>query len=131
MKEVFKMKKILFSITSMVFVLTLGTAYAADMAGKGLGNGITDFTGRSYESFDIGPAHAMDSVEGVSAGGLRVADKELNNGITDFSGRSYEAFDIGPAHDMNSVEGVSAGGLRAADKGLYNAVTDFTGGSYD
>jgi hypothetical protein len=120
------MKKIIVFAMTMLFVLALGTAYAAD-------NGVTDFTGRSYDTFEIGPVADSNSMEGVSAGGLRADDSELGNGVTDFSGRAYDTFEIG-LNDMRSdrwVERESAGGLRASDEPLYNGTTDFSGKAYD
>src|SRR5512133_3219979 len=107
------MKKISVYTIALLFVLALGTVYAADF------NGATDFTGGAYDRFDIGPAGAANSVEGVGAGGLRVQDSGLSNGVTDFSGRSYDTFEIN-ARPMNIVEGESAGGMRAGDLHLFN-----------
>lgn len=120
------MKKTIIYTFAMVFVAAFGTAYAADY------NGVTDFSGKSYDAFEIAPIPAM-SVEGVSAGGLRASDRELYNGVTDFSGRSYDTHEIGMAGTgaMRSVEGISAGGVRAGDKKLDNGVTDFSGKSHD
>ena len=60
-----------------------------------LSNGITDFSGRSYDSPVTTPdrlAGVRESVEGNEAGGPRSVEvfKGLYNGITDFSGRSYD-----------------------------------------
>ena len=124
------MKKINILMIAIAFTLTFGTAYAAE-----LNNGITDFTGRSYDTFDIGNGAMIgSSVEGVSAGGLRedTSMKELSNGVTDFSGRTYDSFGIAGA-DLESVEGTHAGGLRKDDSAVqpYNAITDFAGRTYD
>lgn len=118
------MKKISVYTIALLFVFALGTVSAAEF------NGATDFTGGAYDRFDIGPAGAANSVEAVSAGGLRVEDSGLSNGVTDFSGRSYDTFEIN-ARPMNVVESESAGGMRAGEMHLYNGATDFIGGSYD
>ncbi len=121
------MKKINILMIAIAFTLTLGTAYAAE-----LNNGVTDFSGKSYDTFDIG--NGGSSVEGASAGGLRedASMMELSNGVTDFTGRSYDTFDISGA-DISSVEGTSAGGLRRDESAAqpYNGITDFAGRSYD
>src|SRR5512147_2444299 len=103
------MKKIAIYMMTIGFTLAFGLAYA----GEQLNNGVTDFTGRSYEALEIGSALAVSSVESSGAGGLRTSENEIiNNGVTDFSGRSYDTFEIGPSAAGNSVEGQSAGGLR-------------------
>ncbi len=94
------MKKIALFVFTFVFAAAFGVAYAS-----GIGNGITDFTGRSYDevpvfgSMESGPMSGV--VEGSNAGGLRSVDlgiEEMNNGITDFTGGSYERVpDFGPA----------------------------------
>jgi hypothetical protein len=105
--EVMMKKIVLFSI-AMVFVVSLG-AYAAGF------NGVSDFTGRSYDNFEIGPAAAPNSVESTNAGGLRAGDKgvytdkELYNVS---NGKSYDMFEIELMTDQKSVEGQSSGGLR-------------------
>jgi hypothetical protein len=80
----------------MIFALTLGSAYAVEL-NKELYNGVTDFTGRSYDTFEITPMNEVKGIEGASAGGLRTGEaaKELYNGVTDFTGRSYDTFEIG------------------------------------
>ena len=118
------MKKISLFTMTMIFVLGFGAAYAAD-------NGITDFSGRAYDTFEIAPIAEVNSVEGVSAGGLRSDDIQIDNGVTDFSGRAYDTFEIGLADSGMSVEWESAGGMRAGDEPLYNGTTDFSGRSYD
>lgn len=60
-----------------------------------LSNGITDFSGASYDHPGVTPdrlAAVRESVEGNEAGGPRAVElfKDLYNGITDFSGRSYD-----------------------------------------
>lgn len=122
---VLKMKKTFLFTIAMVFVVTLGVAYAAGY------NGVTDFTGKNNDSIELGPLAAAKSVESVSAGGLRAAQKELYNGITDFTGKSYEDFEIGPLAGGKSVERESAGGLRTPEQKLHNGVTDFTGMTHD
>ena len=112
------MKKILLYTFAMVFVLALGVAYAE------VGNGVTDFSGLTY---DIGSAGITASVEGVSAGGMREAGEGLilNNGVTDFSGKTYEGANL-PAEEP-AIEASHAGGMReeAPAKKLYNGVTVF------
>jgi hypothetical protein len=56
--------------------------------GKALYNGITDFTGKSHEAFEIGMAGRMSGVEGISAGSLREnasakkqSDENIDRGI--------------------------------------------------
>jgi hypothetical protein len=124
--EEIAMKKILSIMMTVMFVLALGAAYAEE-------NGVTDFTGRSYDNFEIQSGDGMKSVEGMSAGGLRSGERDLYNGVTDFSGRSYDTFEIGAAGTgaMKSREQESGGGLRGADRELYNGVTDFSGRSYE
>jgi hypothetical protein len=139
-----KMKKILLYAITMVFVVTLGVAYA-NTGSQELYNGATDFSGRTYDTLsDIGPAAPalalVASVEGSNAGGLRSAEPsmELNNGITDFSGRTYDSLsDIGMAAPGASrgasVESSHAGGPRTAASGqeFSNGITDFSGRTYD
>lgn len=112
------MKKILLYTFAMVFVLALGVAYAE------VGNGVTDFSGLTY---DIGPAGIPASVEGISAGGMREAGEGLilDNGVTDFSGRTYEEESKLPAAPVTEAE--HAGGMReeAPAKQLYNGITVF------
>lgn len=118
------MKKVSVYTTALLFVLALGRVYGADV------NGVTDFTGGAYDRFEIGPVAAANSVEAVSAGGLRAEDSELTNAVTDFSGGSYDTFEIG-VRSANSVESESAGGMRAGEMPLFNGATDFTGSSHD
>jgi hypothetical protein len=124
-KGVLKMRKTIVCTISMVFVVALGTAYSAD------DNAVTDFTGRSYDTFEMAPVAAVNSVEGTGAGGFRAGDNELFNGVSDFSGRSYDTFEMAPVAAVNSVEGSGAGGIRADDEELFNGVSDFSGRSYD
>lgn len=60
-------------------------------------NGVTDFSGGSYDTFAIGPVPKDEnSVEGMAAGGLRrEPDRPLYNGVTDFSGASRDTGEIG------------------------------------
>ncbi len=125
----------------MIFALTIGVAYAME-GGIGLNNGVTNFSGRTYDTLsDIGLAApgAMEdiaSVESSEAGGMRSADSsiEVSNGVTDFSGRSYDIGTAVPeAMDAASVESSHAGGLRIGEAGieLFNGVTNFSGRTYD
>lgn len=118
------MKKTLIAAIAMVAATGLGTAYA------GLGNGVTDFTGKSYDVFEIAPAADMKAYESSAAGSRRDAG-ELYNGVTDFTGRSYDRFEIQAARPMEPViEGSAAGSKRELGV-LHNAVTDFSGKSHD
>ena len=85
------MKKIAIYMTTMVFSLAFGLVYA----GEQLNNGVTDFTGRTYDTREPNPAIAVDSFKSVGADGLRTGEYEASNGVTDFSGRSYDTFEIG------------------------------------
>jgi hypothetical protein len=105
MKGVLTMKKTILYTIAMVFVVSLGAAYAGN-------NGVTDFTGRNIDSIEMAPVAAANSVESVSAGGLRADEKPLYNGVTDFTGKSYEDFEIAPVAGGKIVESESAGGLR-------------------
>lgn len=120
------MKNILTVSLIAAFVLTFASAYAGV-----LDNGVTDFTGRSYDNHEIGLVKdEMAVIEGSAAGGARI-DKELWNGVTDFSGRTYDRFEIAvPGEKMDVLESSAAGGARM-DKKLANGVTDFSGRSYD
>lgn len=95
------MKKLALFVFTFVFAAAFGVAYAG-----GAGNGITDFTGKSYDEVPVfssvgSSAMLSDSIESTNAGGLRSADlgiETMNNGITDFTDRSYDAVpDFGPA----------------------------------
>jgi hypothetical protein len=116
--------KITAYIMAMLLVVAMATVAAA------ASNGITDFVGGAYDRFDIGPAAAMDSMEGVSAGGLRDDDMALSNGVTDFVGGSYDAFEISKV-PPNSATGESAGGLRDDAPEVQNGITDFNGTALD
>ena len=120
------MKKILFYTFAATLLLALGTAYAEE-------NGVTDFSGLTYDSGPVGIPEA--AMEGVNAGGMREDDPGLilSNSVTDFSGRTYDTLsDIGasaPAAIEPSVEGTHAGGMREEGfaKEIFNGVTDFSG----
>jgi hypothetical protein len=116
-----KMKKIFFMTMTMVFALTLGLAYA--------GNGVTDFSGRSYDTLGPGPAGKI--AHAGSGAGEAVA--ALHNGVTDFTGRSYDTLELAQNREIAQMEGSAAGSMRADEskKGLFNGVSDFTGRSYD
>ncbi len=112
------MKKLMVVAMTMAFALTLGVAYAGQN-GK-MYDGVTDFTGRTYDSLPLTVPQAISgsSIEGSSAGGLRTEDPavELHNGSTDFTGRTYDSLPVAPAAPAihgSSVEGSSAGGIRA------------------
>ncbi len=131
------MKRTIYFMITMIFALTLRAAFASELS-KELYNGVTDFTGGSYDTFEITPMNEVNSIERASAGGLRTgeATKELYNGVTDFTGRSYDTFEIGqagPGAEDSSHESSAAGGLREGESGkeLYNGITDFSGRSYD
>jgi hypothetical protein len=119
------MKKIFYMTMTMVFALTLGLAYAGDLS-----NGVTDFTGRSYDTLGIGPAGEIARVQGSGAGEVIA---KLHNGVTDFTGRSHDTIELGQDREIAQVEGSAAGGMRAGEamKELSNGVSDFSGRSYD
>lgn len=117
-------------MAAMLFVLGFGVAYAG-----GLHNGVTDFSGRSYDTFEIGqtaPVVADNAYESSAPGSKRMVEGgvgEVSNGITDFSGRSHDTFEIEHGlSDSRVVEGSAAGSLRknygAAVPG-YNARDTF------
>lgn len=94
-------------------MLGFGIAYA----GSALNNGVTDFSGKTYDRLEISAAAGAGNVhEGSAAGGVRLTENEtvkLHNAVTDFSGRSYDTFEISTAPADNSVaEGSGAGGPR-------------------
>ena len=106
------MKKIAIYMMTMGFTFVFGLVYA----GEQLNNGVTDFTGRSYETLELTPATAMNNFESAGAGGLRTGDYVVSNGVTDFSGRSYDTFEIGPSTAGN-------GGMRQeANKASHEVV---------
>jgi hypothetical protein len=136
------MKKTIITFAMItVLALTFGAAYAME-GGIELNNGITDFSGRSYEIVpDFGPAASavVDTGENWAAGGPRSDDPgiALENGITDFSGRSYEMVpDFGLAASEvygDTMESADAGGLRSEEPvdAASNGITNFSGKSYD
>jgi hypothetical protein len=99
-----KMKKIISLLTTMLFALSFGIAFAdeKDMSVKPY-NGIT--------YFDTGMASGAEVSGELS--------KEVYNGIT--------WFDLGPVE--SSAGGSAAGGLAAEDSGpaLHNGITIFDG----
>ncbi|HYA86699.1 MAG TPA: hypothetical protein VEI57_06520 [Nitrospirota bacterium] len=123
------MKKLLVVTISVIFVLALGTAYAESA------NGVTDFSGGTYESLGSVPAEATGSLmedSGSGAGGLRDS-AEIANGVTDFSGGTYESLGSVPAEATGSLmedSGSGAGGLRDSDE-IANGITDFSGRTYE
>ena len=115
------MKKITYMTMAMVFGLALGLAYAGD-------NGVTDFSGKSYEAGDRVLAGGITFAEGSAAGGLRASEavEKLHNGATDFTGKSYDTFEISQApSDSNVAEGSAAGGLRQNWAGERTSVTSY------
>jgi hypothetical protein len=116
--------KITAYITMLLLVAALGTVAAA------ASNGITDFAGGAYDRFDIGPAGAMGSMEGISAGGLRGDETPLFNGATDFVGGAYDTFEISKVPPTWAA-GESAGGLRDVAPEVHNGITDFNGTALD
>ncbi len=113
-------------LMALMLVVAVGTVAAAS-------NGITDFSGASYDRGDIGLALVpMNSMSGVSAGGLRVEGSELYNGITDFIGGTNPDFDIAKLlKKSNRAAGESAGGMRVNVPAAHNGITDFNGASLD
>ncbi len=63
------MKKILTIIAVVSFALSFGIAYA-DI---GTHNGVTDFSGKTYDTLEVAPAQSLMSgaIEGSAAGSLR------------------------------------------------------------
>ena len=120
------MKKITYMTMAMtmVFGLGLGLAYAG-------GNGVTDFTGRTYDTLEIAPAASIEhnAFEGAAAGGIRLAaidTEQIHNGVTDFSGRTYDVLEISAAPSVENVaEGSAAGGLRRNLAGEESSVRTY------
>ncbi len=119
------MKKILFYMFAMFFVLAFAVAHAEE-------NGVTDFKGLTYDSGPVGIPEA--AMEGVNAGGMREDDPGvfLDNRVTDFSGKTYDTLsDIGiaPLAIEPAIEGSHAGGMREEGPAseIFNGVTDFSG----
>jgi hypothetical protein len=80
------MKKTGLLLVTLVFVAGLGTAYAADF------NGVTDFSGRSHDYFEIttpGPDAADRGYESSAPGSKRLIE-DLNT-----TGKSHDMFEIG------------------------------------
>jgi hypothetical protein len=108
------MKRIFAIVGAALFVLGFGMAYA----GSALNNGVTDFTGKTYDVLEMAAfADAGNSIqEGAAAGGIRLVGSEteqIHNGITDFSGRTYDTLEINrEAAVSNEAEGSAAGGPR-------------------
>ena len=121
------MKKLLFASMLMLFVFSLGTAYAESL------NGITDFSGSTYDSFVAIPEESDAAMlEGSGAGGLDAASEGISNGVTDFSGNTYDSFVAIPEESNGAqLEGSGAGGMRDATEGVSNGITDFSGRTYD
>ncbi len=138
-----KKQKIKFTIAMMmVFALTLGVAYA--MEGIDLSNGITNFTGLTYDTVSgLGPVAVGEeeaAVESSAAGSMRSDEPGivLGNGITDFTGLSYDVIaGPGPVASGEMYADVpergSAGGLRSEEPAdaVSNGITNFSGKSYD
>jgi hypothetical protein len=124
-REVIKMKYTFPILMTAAFVLAFGTASAGELA-----NGVTDFSSRSYDNFEIAPA--VNDLSGAK-GAHDVSFVTPYNGVTDFRGETHDAFVIGSPEDMNGIEGTVGGGLRmdATDRVLYNGITDFSGRSRD
>ena len=138
-----KKQKIKFAIAiTMVFALTLGAAYAME-GDRELDNGITSFTGLTYDTVSgIGPVAVGEvetAVESSAAGGMRSDEPGIafGNGITDFSGLSYDVI-AGPGPIVSGemygeiLESGNAGGLRSEEPAeVSNGITNFSGKSYD
>lgn len=113
------------------------TAVSGGMGTKELQNGITDFSGRTYDSLSIPSGETAGGwVEHQAAGGYReeAAGGTLYNAVTDFTGRSYDSLEIGPVSAAGGwMESASPGGYREEGmiRKLYNGVTDFSGRTYD
>jgi hypothetical protein len=101
-KGVLKMKKTMFMF-ALVFVFGMGTAYAADF------NGVTDFSGRSYDTFEIETDNggAKTAYESSAPGSKRLVE-DFNN-----TGKSYDTFEIEMIDSgKRVVEGSAPGNLR-------------------
>ena len=119
------MKKITYMTMAMVFGLGLGLAYAG-------GNGVTDFTGRTYDTLETSHAMGVEHgayEDGAAAGGIRLAEndtEQIHNGITDFSGRTYDTVELNPSPAFSNIaEGSAAGGLRRNLAGEESSVRTF------
>jgi len=141
------MKKILLYAITMVFAAALSVAYAHE-DGKVMGNGITDFAGKTIDSLsDLAPGGpgAIAEVEVANAGGIRsdALAAKWYNGVTVFSGKGIstrtdldEYFaDAFRGDEMKDamVESSNAGGIRPEEPVpvLPNGITDFSGNTYD
>jgi hypothetical protein len=114
------MKKNGLLMVAMVFVFGMGTAYASDW------NGVTDFTGRSYDMFEIqaGDGPAKTVYESSAPGSKRVIE-DLNN-----TGKSYDLFEIELVDSgKRSMEGAAPGSLRQMKRNW--AAKEPSGKSYD
>ncbi len=83
------MKKIVTIIGAVLFALSFGIAYA----GNGLYNGVTDFSGRSHDTFEIeraGGGAVAGAYESSAAG-----SKRLVEGEPDASRHIHDTFEIG------------------------------------
>jgi hypothetical protein len=135
------MKKILLLTLAMGFALAWSSVQADAMTAmtgeKEIHNGVTDFSGQSYDSLSIWPGEATGGwVEHGAAGGYReeAPSGAFYNGVTDFSGRTYDSTEIGFAGKAGGwVESTSPGGYRTEERNWkpYNGVTDFSGRAYD
>ena len=134
------MKKIILLTAAMSLALAWSAfqvdAMTAMAGGTEIHNGVTDFSGQSYDSPGISPSEASSGwVEHEAAGGYRGEEnKALYNGATDFTGRTYDSIEIGPASEAGGwVESMGPGGYREEEMNqkLYNGVSDFSGRSYD
>ena len=120
------MKKTFAIMGASLFMLGFGIAYAG-----GLNNGVTDFSGNTYDvlesAFTTGTV--SDIHEGMAAGGVRLMEidkDQLHNGVTDFSGRTYDVIEISEAPAAGNVaEGSAAGGLRQNFAGEKSSVRTY------
>jgi hypothetical protein len=121
------MKKIFAIMGAALFMLGFGIAYA----GSGLNNGVTDFTGKTYDVLETAPAAVIGHTVfgGSAAGGILLVENdkgELHNGITDFSGRTNDTLEISTAPSVgNFAEGSAAGGLRRNLAGEKSSVRSY------
>lgn len=88
------MKKIMVVMAAIALTLGYGAAYA----GEKLYNGVTDFTGRSYDLFEIDRADTGRHLESSSAGGLREIKADARPVTEKFidTGRSYDVPPMNP-----------------------------------
>jgi hypothetical protein len=94
------MKMIFTMIAVVIFALSFGIAYA-DI---GTHNGVTDFTGKTYDSPELAPGASFMSgaIEGSAAGSMRVerSSSQLSNG-----GNHYDTLYGGqPVADSQAIE---------------------------